>query len=106
LEALSHIKEAGLGNITLYPWDILTSEVRKCVPENCEFFFIDGQKSQYEKYLKKIRGIKGKKSRILLDDVVKYHSKLSTLYEYLSKMQINYQIIPTEPGDGIMILQV
>lgn len=47
LEALMHIKESALINITLYPFDITTSDVRKFVPGKCDFFFIDGQKSQY-----------------------------------------------------------
>jgi hypothetical protein len=33
LEALMHIKEAKLHNITLYPFDITTSDVRKFVPK-------------------------------------------------------------------------
>jgi len=33
LEALMHIKESKLHNITLYPFDIVTSDVRKFVPK-------------------------------------------------------------------------
>jgi len=47
IEALMHIKEVDLHNITLYPFDITTSDVRKFVPRKCDFFFIDGQKNQY-----------------------------------------------------------
>ncbi|HCB51652.1 TPA: hypothetical protein DEP21_03700 [Patescibacteria group bacterium] len=104
LEALMHIKEVGLGNITLYPFDITTSDVRKFVPEKCDFFFIDGQKNQYGIYLEKIEDIKEEKSLIILDDVIKYSIKLDTLYGYLQKMQINYQILPMEEGDGIMVI--
>lgn len=36
---------------------------------------------------------------IVLDDILKYHTKLSSLYEFLSKNQINYEIRESEPGD-------
>ena len=39
-----------------------------------------------------------------MDDVVKYQTKLNTLYEFLEKNQINYEIVPSEEGDWIMIL--
>lgn len=102
LEALMHIRESELTNITLYPFNIVTSDIRKFVPRKADFFFIDGQKSQYWLYMQKIENIKKENSCIIIDDVIKFHNKLSWLYEYLSKKQINYNIIPMEEGDGIM----
>jgi hypothetical protein len=40
-----------------------------------------------------------------LDDVVKYQTKLDTLYKFLEKNQINYNILPSEEGDWIMVLK-
>lgn len=105
LEALMHIKECDLHNITLYPCDITTSDVRKFVPKKCDFFFVDWQKSQYWVYLQEIENIKEENSLIIIDDVIKFHNKLDWLYEYLSKKQINYQILPMEEGDGVMIIK-
>jgi len=104
LEALTHIKESNTHNITLYPFDITTSDVRKFVPKKCDFFFIDWQKSQYWLYLEKVQEIKWENSQIIIDDVVKYHNKLEQLYEYLQKKQINYTILPMEDGDGVMVI--
>lgn len=104
LEALMHIKESKLHNITLYPFDIVTSDVRKFVPKKWDFFFVDWQKSQYWLYMHEIENIKEENSLIVIDDVIKFHNKLDWLYEYLSKKQINYQILPMEEGDGIMVI--
>ncbi|PZM86592.1 MAG: hypothetical protein DLD55_05220, partial [candidate division SR1 bacterium] len=69
-----------------------------------DFVFIDAQKSQYGTYLEKIQGHLSSENIILLDDVVKYQTKLQGLYEFLEKNQINYEILPSEPGDGVMKL--
>ncbi len=104
LEALMHIKEAKLHNITLYPFDITTSDIRKFVPKKWDFFFVDWQKSQYWVYLQMIENIKEENSLIIIDDVIKFQNKLDWLYEYISKKQINYQILPMEEGDGVMVI--
>ena len=105
LEALLHIKEANARNITLYPFNILTSDVRKLVPGKCDMLFIDGQKNQYGAYMERLEEVKAENSLIIIDDVIKYHDKLESLYEYISKKQINYQILPMEEGDGIMVIE-
>lgn len=104
LQALQHIKSAWATNITLYPFDFTTIDVRKCVTRKCDFVFVDGQKSQYDVYMWKIENIVDENSTIVLDDVIKYKTKLDKLYEYLAKKQINYQVLPMEEGDGIIVI--
>jgi predicted O-methyltransferase YrrM len=88
-------------NITLYPFDITKSEtIANVLPLNCDFVFVDAQKSQYGNYLEKIHNnLSSENNIILLDDVVKYQTKLDTLYKFLEKNQINYNILPSEEGD-------
>lgn len=107
LEAQRNISTAQCWNITLYPFDITKSETTvNVLPLNCDFVFVDAQKSQYGNYLEKINNnLSSENNLILLDDVVKYQTKLTTLYEFLEKKQINYEIIPSEEGDWIMILE-
>ncbi len=106
LEAQRNIHQAKCWNTTLYPFDITKSEsIASVLPEKCDFVFIDAQKSQYGNYLEKIQGNLSSENIILLDDVVKYQTKLTTLYEFLEKKQINYQIFPSEEGDGVMMLR-
>lgn len=104
LEALLHIKDVQLTNITLYPCSILTNDVTKFVPKKAGFFFVDGQKNQYGQYLQELEPIQAQESQIIIDDVIKFRDKLHWLYEYLEKKQITYQIFPMEEGDGCMVI--
>ena len=104
LEALLHIKDMQLTNITLYPCSILTNDVTKFIPKKADFLFVDGQKNQYGDYLEKLESIQAKENQVIIDDVIKYHDKLDWLYGYLEKKQISYEILPMEAGDGIMII--
>ena len=106
LEAQRNINQAKCRNTTLYPFDITKSETTANVlPLHCDFVFIDAQKNQYGNYLEKIYNNLSSENIILLDDVVKYQTKLTTLYKFLQENQINHEIIPSEEWDGIMILK-
>jgi predicted O-methyltransferase YrrM len=59
------------------------------MPKLVDFVFIDGQKSQYGEYMEIIEKIISPQTVIVIDDVIKYHNKLSSLYSYLQKKQIN-----------------
>jgi len=55
--------------------------LEKFLPQNpVDFVFVDAQKSEYGAYLAKIENIIDKKTVIIIDDVIKYHHKLSSLY--------------------------
>jgi predicted O-methyltransferase YrrM len=58
------------------------------MPEKVDFIFIDGQKSQYGEYMEIAEKISSPDTLIIIDDVIKYHNKLSSLYGYLQKKQI------------------
>jgi predicted O-methyltransferase YrrM len=88
--------------------------LEKLLPKKkVDFVFIDAQKAQYGAYLAKIENIIHDKTVIIIDDVIKYHHKLTSLYRYLSKKQIKcngkngrtYTILPLDSDDGIMIIQ-
>jgi predicted O-methyltransferase YrrM len=69
-----------------------------------DFIFIDGQKSQYGEYMEIIEKVSSPHTVIVIDDVIKYHNKLSSLYWYLEKKQMNYKILQLETDDGVMII--
>ena len=104
-EGLQNNKEARCYNTISYPHNILHAPIKKLVPKPVDFVFIDGQKSQYGEYLEIIEKISSPNTLIIIDDVIKYHNKLSSLYRYLQKKQINYQILQLEPDDGVMIIE-
>ena len=52
-----------------------------------------------------ISNILNTKYSIILDDVVKFKTKMSLLYEYLEKMQIFYEEFDMEKWDGIIVIK-
>lgn len=105
-EALLHTHEAAALSLTLYPFDFTNIEISRLITGDIDFVFVDGQKNQYLDYLMKIEDMVGTKCILVFDDVLKYKSKLSSLYGYLEKKQIIYQIIESEPGDWIMVIHL
>ena len=105
LEALKNIEKAELNNVVLYPFDINEISLEKFFSQKFDAAFIDAQKSQYGDYLQKIRSHLEPENTLLLDDVIKYQNKLIWLYQFIEKMQINYEIFDTEPGDGVMMIE-
>jgi predicted O-methyltransferase YrrM len=103
-EGLQNTKEAHCYNIIWYPYDIRYAPIKKLIQSPVDFIFIDGQKSQYGEYMEIIEKIISPDTVIVIDDVIKYHNKLSSLYGYLDKKQIKYQIIQLEPDDGVMFI--
>lgn len=92
-------------NLVSYPFNILHVALENLLPKkSADFVFVDAQKSEYWAYLAKIENIIDKKTVIIIDDVIKYHHKLTLLYEYLEKKQIIYKIIKLDEDDGIMII--
>ncbi len=127
-EGLQNAKQAHCYNILSYPYDILHAPIQKLVQGPVDFIFIDGQKSQYGEYLEILEKICSPRTIIVIDDVIKYHNKLVSLYWYLEKKQIKcldpektqaktsvskkdnnpqwtYKILQLEPDDGIMIIE-
>lgn len=104
-EGLHHIKDAHCYNITSYPYDALRAPIKKLVSGPVDFVFIDGQKSQYGEYLEIAEKISSPYTLILIDDVIQYHNKLSSLYGYLQKKQINFIIHQLEADDGVMMIE-
>ena len=92
-------------NLISYPYNALEIPLEKFLPQNhVDFVFVDGQKAQYGSYLAKLENICTDKTVIVIDDVIKYHHKLTSLYWYLEKKQINYKIVQLDPDDGVMII--
>lgn len=41
---------------------------------------------------------------IIIDDVIKYRWKMDGFYEYLDSLGVKYEVIQTDPDDGIMVI--
>ena len=109
LQGLQNNKEAHCYNVISYPYDVRYAPIKKLVQTEqakgpVDFIFIDGQKTQYGEYMEIIEKISSPHTVIVIDDVIKYHNKIQSLYGYLQKKQINYKILQLEPDDGVMVI--
>jgi len=104
LEALNNFKKHEISNVKLYPFNINNIDFRNFLPNEIDFIFIDAQKNQYGNYMMKIYELYWTKPTIVIDDVIKYHTKLNSLYKFLTKKQINYKILQLDHDDGILII--
>lgn len=116
LEGIQNIwafsKSHNIENLVVYPFDFMKVDVKKFIPTTVDFMFVDWQKSQYINYLMNIcdinnsnKGILSTKNILVLDDVIKFKLKMSSLYEYLQKKQIVYKEIAMEKDDGIIFIE-
>lgn len=42
---------------------------------------------------------------VIIDDVIKYRWKMNGFYEYLDSLSVKYEVIQTDPDDGIMVIR-
>lgn len=128
-EGIQNAKSANCYNTISYPYDVRQAPIKKLVAGPVDFIFIDGQKNQYGEYLEIVGKLSSPQTVIIIDDVIKYHNKLSSLYGYLQKKQIKllrpskkqikwgffewkkntdegrvYEILQLDPDDGVMII--
>ncbi|NOZ44864.1 MAG: hypothetical protein GXP45_07115 [bacterium] len=94
-------------NTTIYPFNFLKTKLNKLIPntKKIDFVFIDAQKSQYGDYIMKIRNLLTTSTILVIDDVIKYHHKMISLYEFLKQKQINYETLALDKDDGVILIQ-
>jgi predicted O-methyltransferase YrrM len=99
-------------NLQFYHVDATHSVHRNTIvwsyaPLGLDFAFVDGSKAQYHQFVTHLipHMIPGKSS-IICDDVITYHDKITPLYEYLDRKQIQYHITPLADDDGVMVISL
>ena len=103
LQAIKNIKEAKLNNtIKLINWNAL-EEILK-LKETYDLVFIDWMKRRTKDFLDLIIIKVRKNWIIIIDDVIKFKEKMVWLFEYIEKNNINYNIIPIDIDDWIMMI--
>lgn len=102
-EALENFKEAKLSNIDAILWNAL-DEIPKLKNDFFDFVFIDWMMRRSKDFLE--LSIPKTKSWwiIIIDDVIKFREKMVWLWEYLEENDIEYNILPIDPDDGIMMI--
>ena len=103
-EALLNVKETGLENtITLILWNALF-EIPKLQDNFFDFIFIDWMKRRSKDFLELSWSKLKKEGIIIIDDVIKFKDKMPSLWDYLDENNIQYNIIPVDIDDWILMI--
>lgn len=87
-----------LGNFCLYP-------LEKILKKNGhDMIFIDGRKSETLLYLQKLLPYIHHNTHIIIDDVIKFKSKMQDCYNFLDNNNISYKLYKLDSDDGILII--
>ncbi|MDD2870591.1 MAG: class I SAM-dependent methyltransferase [Candidatus Gracilibacteria bacterium] len=103
-EALENIKQVNLQNTVSLILGNALDEIPKLADNVYDFIFIDGMMRRSKDFLElswpklKNGGI------IIIDDVIKFREKMVGLWEYLAEHNIEYNVLPIDIDDGVMMI--
>jgi predicted O-methyltransferase YrrM len=104
LEAIENIKNVWLENtISLILWNAL-DEIPKLENNVYDFIFIDGMMRRSKDFLELSWPKLKEWWIIVIDDVIKFKEKMTWLWEYLEENNIEYNVLPIDLDDGIMMI--
>ena len=103
-QAIKNIKEASLEETVTLINDNALDLIPK-LKEKYDFVFIDGMKRRTKDFLELVWCKLTSPSIIVIDDVIKFKEKMVGLYEFLKEKNIDYEIIPIDKDDGIMLIK-
>lgn len=78
----------------------------KNVPKRSfDCIFIDGAFRMTREFFDLSRPLLTPGGLIILDDAIKYRWKMEGFHEYLEEQGIQYQLVQTDPDDGVMVIE-
>lgn len=102
-EALQNFKIAKVDSIITAILGNALDEIPKLQDNFFDFIFIDGMKKRSWEFLELSLPKAKTWAIIIIDDVIKFSDKMKTLWDYLEKTKINYNIIPLDIDDWILM---
>lgn len=102
-QALQHTEEKY--GVSIYLWNFCLYPLEKILKYwHYDMVFIDGRKSETLMYLRLLAPYLQTTTRIIVDDVIKFKSKMIDFYNFLDSNKIPYEINPLDSDDGILII--
>lgn len=103
-DAKNNIKKANLEDTITQISGNAIDEISKFDDNFFDFVFIDGMKKRSKDFLELSLPKIKKWWIIIIDDVIKFHDKMITLWEYLEEKSIDYNILPIDDDDGVLMM--
>lgn len=102
-DAIKNFKEADVKDI-INPLLGNALDIIPTLKETYDFVFIDGMKKRSKDFLELVWDKVKKDWVIIIDDVIKFKEKMQSLYDYLEIKKIEYNIIPIDSDDWIIMI--
>ena len=103
-EAKKNLKKVSLNNVVDFQFGNALHVMPK-LNQKFDFVFLDAQKGKYLEFWEQIKTVIHEKSIIIVDDVIKFPEKTKGFLLQIKKEKtFNYQILPLDTDDGIMII--
>jgi len=103
-EALENFKKAQLEDTIISIFGNALDEIPKFENNYFDFIFIDGMMRRTKDFLDLSFPKLKQGGIIIIDDVIKFKYKMIWLWEYLEKNNIEYNILPIDPDDWVMMI--
>ncbi len=87
-----------LGNFCEYPYS------RYLTPKKYDMIFIDWRKSETLQYIQKLLPYIHNTTTIIIDDSIKFKSKMQDCYDLLDNQNIPYTTYQLDSDDGVLII--
>lgn len=101
-EAEAHFREAKLDHIMQTRLGNARIHLREFPPESFDAIFLDSEKKATAEFFEVCWGLLKSGGWIVVDDVKKFAYKMVGFPEMLAKLEVKYQILATDPDDGIL----
>lgn len=92
-------------NVVSYHADFLSVDLVKLGLEKIDMILVDGRKNQYKEYILKVSDFVAPDGIIVIDDAIKFAHKTTSLYDFLTENQIDYELHQLDEDDGIIVIR-
>jgi predicted O-methyltransferase YrrM len=103
-EAVENIKKTGMSDIATLIFGNALVELPKLPEESFDMIFIDGQKKRTIDFFQLSYPLLKEGGFFIIDDVIKFSTKMSNFYEFLEQEKIAHSILKIDEDDGVMLI--
>lgn len=103
--ALANVAEAGFSDIVTHVFADAIAYVPTLAGQQFDAVFLDAEKRSTAKLFDLAWPLVREGGWMVVDDVVKFKAKMGDFYDLLADRAIAYEIVMTDPDDGVMVFR-
>ncbi|MDQ1343928.1 MAG: hypothetical protein QG650_648 [Patescibacteria group bacterium] len=103
--AIANVAGAGFSNIVTHVFADALAYVPTLAGQEFDAVFLDAEKRSTAKLFSLAWPLVRKGGWMVVDDVVKFKNKMEDFYALLAERKIPYEIVMTDPDDGVMVFR-